>query len=132
MNVKLYSFKKLYYLSKNANDINFLRENIENINWSGLSQNENAIELILEYPEKINWYALSRNKNAIKILEENQDKINYSNLSVNPSIFIYNYEKMKKDNEEFEEELIKEVMKPLRIMKMMEKYGEDYLEILYD
>ena len=39
---------------------------------------------------------------------------------------------MKKDNEEFEEELIKEVMKPSRIMKMIEKYGEDYLEILYD
>jgi hypothetical protein len=42
------------------------------------------------------------------------------------------YEKMRKNNQEMEEELLKEIMKPSRIFKMMEKYGEDYLEIIFD
>ena len=38
---------------------------------------------------------------------------------------------MRKNNEILEEELIKEVMKPSRLMKMIDKYGEHYLDILY-
>jgi hypothetical protein len=38
---------------------------------------------------------------------------------------------MQKNNEEMEEELIKEIMKPSRLFKMINDYGEDYLEIMY-
>lgn len=58
----------------------------------------NKIDYLNKYPEKIYWNNLCINPNAINILE----------------------------NEEFQEDLIKEVM------KMIKKYREDYLEILFD
>ena len=58
----------------------------------------NKIDYLNKYPEKIYWNNLYINPNAINILE----------------------------NEEFQEDLIKEVI------KMIKKYREDYLEILFD
>jgi hypothetical protein len=39
---------------------------------------------------------------------------------------------MKYKNQDFEEELLKEVMRPARLFKMIEKYGEDYLESVFE
>ena len=41
---------------------------------------------------------LCLNPNAIELLKENQDKIDWNELSSNPSIFTYDYDKIKKRN----------------------------------
>ena len=46
---------------------------------------------------KLDWHWLLSNPNAIHLLEQNQDKIEWNCLSRNPSIFVYNYEKIAKD-----------------------------------
>ena len=116
--------------------------NIENLYLDMLSYNKNAVDFhcksklkfdknifdYLENPDKINWYYLSFNKNAIKILEENPDKINWKRFSENSSIFELDYEKMRENNQEMYEDLIKEVMKPSRVFKNPDY---DYLEELF-
>jgi hypothetical protein len=64
----------------------------------------------------------------MKLLEKNQDKIDWYMFSTNPSIFELDYIKMKKNNENMYEELIKEVMKPSRVFKNPDY---DYLEELF-
>ena len=71
---------------------------------------------------------LSENPNAIKLLEENPNKINWYYLSSNPSIFEFDYEKMRENNQDMYEDLIKEVMKPSRVFKNPDY---DYLEELF-
>ena len=105
-----------------------LEENPDNIDWYYLSFNINAIEILEKNQHKIDWYLLSKNKNAIHLLEENQDKIDWYILSANPSIFQLDYEKMKENNLEIYEDLIKEVMKPSRVFKNPDY---DYLEELF-
>ena len=116
-----------YILSFNENAIHLLKD-YDKINWSFLSKNKNAIELLEANLDKINWNYLSMNKNAIHLLKENQDKIDWHNLSLNPSIFELDYEKMKENNQEMYEDLIKEVMKPSRVFKNPDY---DYLEELF-
>jgi hypothetical protein len=124
---------KWYYLSSNNKAIELVKKNPDKNNWIYISYNKNykTIELIMKNKDKINWSRLSANKNVIEILERNPNKIVYSFLSSNPSIFTYDYEAMRKNNLDFEEELIKELMKPSRLMKMIEKYGDEYLDILF-
>ena len=57
-------------------------------------------------------------------------KINWAALSRNPAIAILDYEKMKNNNINLYEELIKEVMKPSRIFKYQND-NYDYLEELF-
>jgi len=109
-----------------------LEKNQHLIEWSELSLNINAISLLEKNQHLIEFYNLSFNINAISILEQNQKEIDYINISLNPSIFELDYKEMKINNQEIEEELIKEIMKPSRLFKMIEKYGEDYLELLFD
>jgi len=122
--------------------------------WSYLSRNSNAIEILEDNLDKINWYLLGTNRNSnintLNLIKKNQNKIdwydtyNYKNqnqyennnylslsLSLNPSIFELDYEKMRLNNQEFYEELIKQVMKPSRIFKYM-KEDYDYIEELFD
>ena len=42
---------------------------------------------------------MSINPNAIEILENNKNKINWINISSNPSIFTYDYQKIRKNFE---------------------------------
>ncbi len=125
-----------FYLSANSSNkaLKILKENQDKIRWSQLSSNTNpeAIELLKANPENIDWFRLCSNKSAIELLEMNRDKINYNEFSSNPAIFQLDYKVMKIKNEEFEEELIKEIMKPSRIFKMIDEYGENYLELLFD
>ena len=65
---------------------------------------------------KLNYDLLSSNPNAVDY------------LSANRSIFELDYEAMKRNNERLYEELIKEVMKPLRVFKIPDY---DYLEELF-
>mgnify|MGYP003352055312 CR=1 FL=1 len=105
--------------------INFLKNNIDKIDWNYLSFNPNAIELLEENPDKINWNNLSYNSNAVKLLKDNQDKIEWIYFSLNTAIFTYNYEKIKNNNKELNEEIIIKALHPKRMLRLMEKYGED-------
>ena len=82
----------------------------------------------IKNPDKINWDNLSKNKNAIYLLKENPDKIDWFYLSSNSAIFELDYVKMKENNEDMYEDLIKEVMKPSRVFKNPDY---DYLEKLF-
>jgi len=68
---------------------------LNRLNWITLSKNPNAIQLSTENQYQINWHGLSSNLNAIQLLTENQNKINWYWLSTNPSIFTYDYKKIK-------------------------------------
>ena len=115
-------------LSGNKNAIKLLERNEDKIDWYNLSVNPNAIHLLQKNPDKINWLFLSLNPKAIHLLEANPDKINWAHLSGNPAIFELDYEKMKENNQEMYEDLIKEVMKPSRVFKNPDY---DYLEELF-
>ena len=78
-----------------------------------LSTNKNSIHLLERNPTTIDWDNLSRNKNAIELFERNPDKINWYYLSSNPAIFKLDYKKMRENNQEMYEDLIKEVMKTI-------------------
>lgn len=131
-----------YYLSLNNNDkiIKLLKDNPEKIDWKHLSANTNdyAIEILKQNRDKIDWYTLIFNPNykAIELIRQESEKNKYligcPFLFKNRSIFELDYEAIKKNNEPFEEELIKEVMKPSRIFKMIETYGDNYLEIIFE
>ena len=54
------------------------------INWIRLSRNANAIYILKQNLDKIDWGHLSTNPNAIHLLECNTNKINWSGLSLNP------------------------------------------------
>ena len=111
--------------------LNFFKENIHNIDWDELSGNPNAIELLKEHPEYINWDELSGNSGAIELLKENQDKIYWNEFSTNPSIFIYDYEKIKERFSELGEEIIAKALHPKRIFRLIEEYGEDEIYNTY-
>jgi hypothetical protein len=74
---------------------------------------------------KINWDKLSLNSNAIELLKENPKKIDWFYLSLNPAIFTYDYEKIRKNFEELGEEIIAKALHPKRIFRLIEEYGED-------
>ena len=115
-------------LSSNKNAIELLKENPDKIDWYELSINTNAIELIKANLNKIDWEYVSLNPNTIELLKENQDKINWKRFSANPSIFELDYKKMRENNQDMYEDLIKEVMKPSRVFKNPDY---DYIEELF-
>ena len=77
------------------------------------------------------WYYLSANPNAIELLKDNQDKIDWSMFSTNPSIFTYDYEKMRDSNQDLKEEIIAKALHPKRIFRLIETYGEDEIYDIY-
>ena len=46
-------------------------------------------------------------------------------LSLNPSIFIYDYEKMRNSNQDLKEEIIAAALNPKRIFRLLEIYDKD-------
>ena len=118
-------------LSLNPNGIELLLKNPDKINWINLNLNESeeAIEVLEKNPDKINWTLLSSNQFAIKLLEKNRDKIDYYSLWKNPAIFELDYKKMKNNNQEMYEELMMKIMEPSRIIKKIEEYGYNYIEL---
>ena len=62
------------------------------INWDQLSQNPNAIRP-LKANEKINWDFSE--PTGIRSLEANLDEIDWEQLFMNPSIFTYDYSRIK-------------------------------------
>ena len=64
-------------------------------------------------------------KSLIELLKDNHYKINWKLFSENPSIFTLDYNQMRINFQDLEEEIIKEVMKPRRIFRNLELYGYD-------
>ena len=100
------------------------------INWRDISLHSTNINVLRTYKDKLDWSLLSKNPDAIKLLEKQRDKIDYFGISSNPSIFQLDYEAMRIANQAFEEELVKEVMKPSRVFKYHD-HNYDYLEELF-
>jgi hypothetical protein len=98
-----------------------------------LNPNDEAIKILKQNQDKISWDCLSSNPAAIELLEENQDKIDYDMLSENPAIFIdsYNYDLIKEKFKELNEEIIMKALHPKRMLKLMEKYGEEEIYSVY-
>ena len=99
------------------------------INWDNLSLNINAIELLKNNQDKINWDNLSLNINAMNILKNNQDKINWLHISSNPSIFNYDYEKIRKLCDVYKEELIQKVFHPKRFERYLKEFNYDMCDL---
>ena len=75
--------------------------------------------------DKISWDYLSYNSTAIELLEKNQNRISWHRLSANPSIFTLDYEQMRINNQPLEEDLLKVVLHPRRVIRNIELYGYD-------
>ena len=77
----------------------------------------------------INYKYLSSNPHpaAIELLKANPDKIDWDGFSLNSSIFIYDYEKIKKNFEE----IIAKALHPKRIFRLIQEYGEDKIYNTY-
>jgi hypothetical protein len=67
----------------------------------------------------------------MSLLKENKDKIDWFLLSSNPSIFTYDYEKMKITKTDLNEEVIAKALHPKRIFDLISKYGEDEIYNIY-
>jgi hypothetical protein len=137
-------------ISTNPSAIEFLYDNFHKINWTSLSSNSAALDIIIAYPERVSsiylsrntsaihllmerpelieWRNLSSNPSAIEILKANQDMIDYVSLSANPAIFEVDYQRMTSNIQDLYEDLLKEVMKPSRVLK---ERDYDYLEMLF-
>jgi hypothetical protein len=107
------------------------------LDWHSLSKNPNAIHLLEKNIDKIDWDYLCLNPNAVYILEQNLDKIHWEYLSYNSnSIYLFaplNYEKMKKNIQEFKKELIEYIFNPKRLMRICRLYNLsfDHLNDIY-
>jgi hypothetical protein len=92
------------FLSQNSNAIDFLKDNIQRINFDSLSDNTNpdAIKLLKMNinNENINWNKLSKNPAAIEILKENPNKIVWAYLCSNTNLEAIDMLKTKVENEE--------------------------------
>jgi hypothetical protein len=58
----------------------FLKDNIDRLDWNELSANPGAIPLLEAYPERINWEKLLENTEALYLFEKNPDKIDWFEL----------------------------------------------------
>jgi hypothetical protein len=125
--------------------IRFLGEHVSNINWSTLSTNPSAIPLLKQYVgnvcwgpfssnarvmdlihlcenvDDLNWYSLSANPNAFPFLMQHQECIVNSIFCRNPSIFVYDYDTMRKKRSPLKEELTAYYYHPMRIQECSAK-----------
>ena len=127
-----------HYITGNPIASDIIIENIhklDNFSWCLMGSNSNSdiINLLSTNIDKIDYCQLAKNTNPeiLKIIEIAKDTISptqWELLSASPHIFQLDYEIMKINNQDLEEELIKEVMKPSRVFKNPDY---DYIEILF-
>lgn len=135
-------------LSACVNSIQLLKDNKDKINYYYLVLNIYAIDLIEEFilediknnTEKINFCRLAYNKNAGVLIEKYLYKINIITsydvphhniyevhidiLCKNPLIFTYDYDKMKNNKKNINEDIIKYWYHPHKIKKYLENNDE--------
>lgn len=137
---------------RNSNAFHIIKQNIDRIDdlgWEMLNRNPYAAEFLKQYPEKIqkyhgyidpmeqsndtqqesvNWEELSFSSKNTDFLRENIDNVNWNSLSMNPFIYTYDYEQMKKNMDTLREELIKKALHPTRVINWIELDCDDMLE----
>jgi hypothetical protein len=144
-------------LSQNINDeaIFILKENLSKINWNYLSSNTNpnAILLLKRNISKINWYNLSLNpsRQAKLLFLEYVDIIDWRNYKhLNKYLILYNfdtnennedeyyknffqldYKKMSINFQDMNEEILKEVLHPRRVIHNLITYNYDVDDMYY-
>ena len=110
-------------LCKNLNAIHILEKNEDKIVWNILCKNVNAIKILEQNIDKLDehcWSILCVNPQAINIIEKNLDKLsekNWNDLYRNPNIFMYDYEKISKNKEDTNKELIEYYNHPERLFR---------------
>jgi hypothetical protein len=127
------------YIFLNENKKNFDEINVHGLfstGWENLAMNPNTIDILKENNFESSFYAdydetlyfkeyLGWNLNLVDYLEDNIDLINWKYISINPEIFEIDYEKIKKRNNIFKEELIQKCFHPKRLVYYLEKYNYD-------
>ncbi len=136
-------------LCYNINAIHIIEKNVDKLNiedWNILFSNENAFKLIINNIDKIDLSSVSwLNIASTKHYREFIDILNSKNVKKLKSCsipndyfmkidFIHNfikldYEKMKKNNSSFLEELVSKVFHPNRLLKLCDKYNMTFDEI---
>ena len=119
-------------LAENPNAVHLIKANLHKLSWYAwqvLSKNPNAIDILREHKHHINWAWLSDNPNAIPLLEEKYDEIYIKSVFLlkNPSIFIYDYEQMRRNMSIIFEDLMKAALKPRRVIEWIEADCEEML-----
>ncbi len=119
-----------YNLSENDNAISILEKNLDKVDWRSFSMNLNAISILEKNLDKVDWDALCTNPNAVHIIEQHMEKVNWWYLSSNPNaihlLAKLDYEKMKENMREFNEELVAHVFHPDRLMRFSIEYHIDF------
>lgn len=128
-----------HILSSNPSDeaIQLLKEKPNNINWINLSSNPApaAIELLEQNPDKIYQRGLMSNPAAMHLLERIIDDIYldascYLCLSLNPSIFVYDYEKMR--TEMWKSDFFRELQECYCHYDRVGRYRKEYRYDVFD
>ena len=93
---------------------------------------EYEIQMSKNNKKIINFNSLSKNPNAIELLKENQNKIDWFMFSQNPSIFTYDYKKMKEKmkNSGIVEELMAYIFHPRNMEKWKDWGFTEHQEML--
>ena len=60
-----------------------------------------------------------------KAQNRKENKIKWEFISLNSAIFTYDYEKIRENRKELNEEIIIKALHPKRMLRLMEIYGED-------
>ena len=97
---------------------------------NNLFTNTNALNMLANSNEDEELYeSISYNPNAVQFLKNNINLIDRFALLQNPSIFNYNYKKIRKERKALNDEIIKEVHNPKRVSAFLDSGGEieDYL-----
>lgn len=143
-------------LYSNPNAVDIVLEYIENnissnkiqyMDWEGILRNTNpkVIDKIYNISDKIpdrKLFYLASNPNAINVIEKELYRFerfnNYGSddilneLATNPNaihlLFSLNYRQMRYNNKRFNEELVRKVMEPMRMMRMADLYNMDFFE----
>lgn len=77
-----------YKLFKNPDAIDFLKENIDDINYEILSSNPKASELFYGHEDELDWIQVSRFCEDTEFLKNNKHLLDYNVLATNPAIFV--------------------------------------------
>jgi hypothetical protein len=113
-------------LSSNEGSLHILNNNSDKIHWDHVCDNispnkswlyKNHLSKVDSYElsshiddvsllKDIVWMSLPYNPHAIQLLSQNQDKFDFKSLSHNPSIFEYDYKKMRETKYTLHQELM--------------------------
>lgn len=136
-----------WYISSNPRAIHLLKKHPELIYWIGLCFNPRAASILEENIDKINWYGLSSNISTVHIIENNLDKIDnlwdfsqnpsaveflekhprlidWKSIWCNPSIFTYDYNKIKETNNHITEQINMLFLHPMIIAAYINEENE--------